>query len=454
MKKVFNSFLLAFAIILQMGMVSYAQDAEIIYEGKDILQVVVLYIDEAGEEHFVQKGSGFLIGETGTPAEYLITAKQVTSISEEMAQQISVLYTGIESVKDIECQVKVVIQRDVMIAAQLVSESEEMGFSIWRLEQPIYDREGMVLSQDAQKSIGYLKYNTSSGVDVQGRPLLNEKGAVVALAQSVNTIDAVSISEIIPVLDALGIPYTTYEQRMEQKKTEFKLMGDLVDFQNGIAIAEYEDKMSIQEIGIAVAISIVVLVIFVLIIGKITKKSRMERKRKKQQEFEIVYEPPVFTDVLAPKENYKQLIEQSVQLSAPQSKKKVEDYTGMPGKTMNYRTAGSDTMVLHAEEMEQFKYAYLIRRSNGESIPIKEKEFVLGKEPSQTDYCLSGNSAISRVHAVILHKGTKYDVADKNATNGTFVNGIRVAAFQKEPLRNGDILRLADEEFEFRNPAE
>ena len=94
---------------------------------------------------------------------------------------------------------------------------------------------------------------------------------------------------------------------------------------------------------------------------------------------------------------------------------------------------------------------YLIRCKTGEKIQIVQNEFVLGKDPSQTDYCVSGNSAISRAHAVIIFNGKNAGVTDKNATNGTFVNGMRVAPFQQTPLKEGDILRLADEEFKFTN---
>ena len=41
-------------------------------------------------------------------------------------------------------------------------------------------------------------------------------------------------------------------------------------------------------------------------------------------------------------------------------------------------------------------------------------------------------------------------MADKNATNGTFVNGVSLAAGQEKVIKNNDVIRLADEEFQFR----
>lgn len=108
-----------------------------------------------------------------------------------------------------------------------------------------------------------------------------------------------------------------------------------------------------------------------------------------------------------------------------------------------------ETVLLHYEEPKKKNTAYLTRMSTGEKIDITTNQFVLGKDPSQTDYYIVGNSAISRAHAVITSNDEVFEVEDKNATNGTFVNCIRIEAFQKTTLKDGDTLRLADEDFTF-----
>ena len=60
--------------------------------------------------------------------------------------------------------------------------------------------------------------------------------------------------------------------------------------------------------------------------------------------------------------------------------------------------------------------------------------------------------AISRLHARIYagdSSGT-YQIEDLNSTNGTFVNEQQILPYTKVPLHEGDVIRLADEEFEFR----
>lgn len=94
--------------------------------------------------------------------------------------------------------------------------------------------------------------------------------------------------------------------------------------------------------------------------------------------------------------------------------------------------------------------ATLYRLKNRETIAVSGNEFVIGKERSRANYCISDNSSISRAHAKIVRRGSDFFVVDMNSTNFTFVNGIKLAGGQEHPVRSGDKIKLADEEFEFR----
>ena len=66
------------------------------------------------------------------------------------------------------------------------------------------------------------------------------------------------------------------------------------------------------------------------------------------------------------------------------------------------------------------------------------------------DFCISNNNSISRIHAeVIMRNGTFY-LVDQKSTNGTYVNGVKLTPLQETELKNGDIIQLSDEEFEFK----
>lgn len=94
--------------------------------------------------------------------------------------------------------------------------------------------------------------------------------------------------------------------------------------------------------------------------------------------------------------------------------------------------------------------ATLVRKKTGEQIQIRKQLFKVGKERVNVDYCISDNSTISRIHVQITYRGGEYYITDMKSTNYTYVNGNKLAANQEVKLRNGDKIKLSDEEFEFR----
>ena len=58
--------------------------------------------------------------------------------------------------------------------------------------------------------------------------------------------------------------------------------------------------------------------------------------------------------------------------------------------------------------------------------------------------------SVSRVHARLDVKGGQCFITDMRSTNGTFVNGSRVSPNQEVALKSGDVIRISDEEFEFK----
>lgn len=56
----------------------------------------------------------------------------------------------------------------------------------------------------------------------------------------------------------------------------------------------------------------------------------------------------------------------------------------------------------------------------------------------------------SRNHAIIKRNGDNYTITDLGSTNGTFLNGKRIAANAPQPLRTGDKIKIGEVEMEFR----
>lgn len=109
--------------------------------------------------------------------------------------------------------------------------------------------------------------------------------------------------------------------------------------------------------------------------------------------------------------------------------------------------ANGETSVLSAPAEMQ---PYLVRKKNGEKVFVKGPIFRIGKENNYVDYFIGDNSAISRSHANITVNGSDYYIIDTNSKNHTYVNGQMIASNVETKLTHGTVLKLANEEFEFR----
>lgn len=94
--------------------------------------------------------------------------------------------------------------------------------------------------------------------------------------------------------------------------------------------------------------------------------------------------------------------------------------------------------------------AKLVRMSNNEVIPINKPFFKMGKERSFVDYYVD-SGYISRSHANIITRNNEYYIVDNNSRNHTYVNGQILQSNMEVKLQNGDRVKLADQEFEFRS---
>lgn len=122
------------------------------------------------------------------------------------------------------------------------------------------------------------------------------------------------------------------------------------------------------------------------------------------------------------------------------------------GETTILNAGGSPgTVVLNAATNPALnKVPYLLRTKNFEKVYLNKDVFRIGKERSYVDYCISDNGAISRSHANFITRNGEYFVVDTNSTNHTFVNGTMVQSNEEIKISPGDMIKLANEEFEFK----
>ena len=94
-------------------------------------------------------------------------------------------------------------------------------------------------------------------------------------------------------------------------------------------------------------------------------------------------------------------------------------------------------------------YPTLVRVTTQEKVIVNKPVFRLGKEKSYVDFFVSNNPAVSRSHADIITRGDRYFVKDLNSKNHTYINGLRIAPLLETEIRDGDGLKLGNEEFIF-----
>lgn len=92
----------------------------------------------------------------------------------------------------------------------------------------------------------------------------------------------------------------------------------------------------------------------------------------------------------------------------------------------------------------------IIRRKNGQNAVINKDLFHIGKESSQADFYIGDNATISSLHADIICEDGRYFVRDRNSLNHTYINNVLVKPEEIRELHSGDVLKLADEEFDFK----
>ena len=93
---------------------------------------------------------------------------------------------------------------------------------------------------------------------------------------------------------------------------------------------------------------------------------------------------------------------------------------------------------------------YLVRVNTEEKIIINKPVFKIGKASRGVDYHISGNGAVSRQHAIILHKGDSYYIKDNKSTNHTYVDQKQLEADEEVLLKNNCTITLGDEDFTFK----
>lgn len=111
---------------------------------------------------------------------------------------------------------------------------------------------------------------------------------------------------------------------------------------------------------------------------------------------------------------------------------------------------GIQPAVLKKEEKQISKRLKIVAMNAPKHIEIEVTKdiFLIGKNASAVDGLISFNKMISRVHCRITKEKNQYMLTDFQSTNGTYINGSQLLPMQPYQIKNGDIIRLANSDFQ------
>ncbi|WP_026514219.1 trypsin-like peptidase domain-containing protein [Butyrivibrio sp. LB2008] len=466
-----------------------------------VLQVNCIYEDDLGKSSIILGGTGFLIGDP-EDTEYVITNNHIVNPDKKFRDK-AFKALGVPKEKDedwdkINLKVQVVVENDVVLEASVVKASVALDVVVLKLEQPIYTRTPLTILAAENKSaerpykvaekiftLGYPtgisyelpvyysndKVSMTSGaianlttldntmviqhdakVDSSncGGPLINEDGLVIGMNELIDdgsnyyTLDA---AEITAILDGLGIAYNKmnaaeYDELKNgvpattESSTEASTTGGSVE-----KPVDTVDTKKIFIIVVIAGVSVVVLAAIALTIILVSKKVKTNKEKARQAEAE---------------QNRNRFETQnkanSGQFNTTVTKVQSNDGAfakGVETTLLNTPVPDAGTTVLSASTRPDF-LGTLIRRKNGENIIINKNNFSIGKDSLNIDFRISDNSAISRRHASIKIENGQVVLEDNFSTNGTFVNGNKIQGGQTKQIKSGDVIKLANEEFDYR----
>lgn len=108
------------------------------------------------------------------------------------------------------------------------------------------------------------------------------------------------------------------------------------------------------------------------------------------------------------------------------------------------------TTLLDMERPEQQMIPHLLSKKNNEKIPVNKPIFRLGRDESFNDYVIAENRYIGHSHCHIITRNGEYFIVDDNSKNHTYLDGVMITSGMEVKLTHGQIVRLANDEFEFR----
>lgn len=450
-----------------MGKVSAAkEDAKRAENG--VVEVQSGFLDSKGKFFMMKSGSGFLIANNTNAASIVTSYSNVSNTPHAIKKYCKKHSVDTENMQ-LSNHIQIVVKADVTSEAEIVLKSAQKDYCVLSVANGVSQKESLKLGDSTNAAVSdpvyaygflketgmqeggagdseadvkmlegtlteneteldqnaYLRYTAPITQGYVGGPLLDTDGYVIGLNCRKSTEDdtgtayALPINEIRTVLDNFSVAYSSRS-----------------DDEAYVALqAQYKEYMVLYEAG-----------------GY--KRDSLEAMQKALA---------VAEEVLQQEEPKEAELEETSQMLFDARKALVPK---MKKLTVLIIAAGICDGILflwllilvvtNAKEKRKMQAAlglsegrmlYLKRKKTGQSIPIRQGTFIMGKNPQDTDYCITDNQTVSRKHAVLYEKNGSWYVDDLDSLNGTYVNGSRIVSGSAVRLKNGDEIALSDESF-------
>lgn len=488
---IFAAFVFA-AGIAEGNAVSAAQINEQVKEAQEgVYAVQLVYTDSGSSDSFpIQSGSAFFIND-----DTLLTCEHVVEMDseiEEAVEELAKAYYGSYSKNNIS--IEILLQSDISVKASVLVSSPESDWAALRISEKIkcetltfgfsdecentqnvyaigypssvanyesvkgFSRSdisttnGMISKITSSNDIVKIQHGATLSEGASGGPLVDADGAVVGINSS-KVVDedyyfAIAAEQILDVLEQKNISFTRYgeesaaEDEGDQPEESETVTADKSELSAVLSSAKNIDTSSYTEESaenLKKAISDAELV--------------MNNGSASQNEVEeAVSELDGAVESLVNADDRDGANLKTILLIAAVSVFVILVIIILilvfAGKRKAASPAGAFPSDIKAAPTLAAVYT-LLRLKNGDRAVIDKINFVAGKDRS-CDYFIEGNSSISRSHAKFVLRGSDCFITDMRSTNGTYVNNVRVSPNSEVKLRTGDVIKLSDEEFEFR----
>ncbi|MCD7804399.1 MAG: FHA domain-containing protein [Oscillospiraceae bacterium] len=140
-------------------------------------------------------------------------------------------------------------------------------------------------------------------------------------------------------------------------------------------------------------------------------------------------------------------IQRRPSLSSPRAEQLVENLSNGTLSLENLYATIIGSKMSHSLSSGQMKLVAMGEPSQIE-IVITKDDFTIGKKADIVDGVVPFNKMISRSHCKITRNGLQYMVTDLKSVNGTYINGVRLQPNRPYPIKSGDVLGLANSNFQ------